>query len=369
MAVFSAQIDRALTVTKSRRSVVDGTRMSAIIRDARRQRPTNAAIYRAWSIHGPLVRASIDHLKNVCRRAEWELVPFCTDLPAPDKGLIRAQYELLNRPNPEDSSFGEFFERLVEDQLALDAGVIEKERLFRGDLVGLHPTMGEFIKVDSLWIGRPEDAALLLGARSHATVPFLNNNMVYARLHPRTNAGVGIPPLETLKLTIESELNGSMYNARQVTQAAPDGIMDLGENARPDQVDTFKALWNSLIAGKSMMAFWGGTKSAKFIPFKTGNREMQFIEWQEYLVRKLCAVFQISPQDLGFSFDINKSTGQVQQEQTDTRGGFLLSRAQDVMTSQFCLGPVLGRPAPTTSRSASCRSASGRRRPWPRPTS
>ena len=150
-------------------------------------------------------------------------MPFSTDLPAPDKGLIRAQYELLNRPNPEDSSFGEFFERLVEDQLALDAGVIEKERLFRGDLVGLHPTMGEFIKVDSLWSGDPKTPRYYWEPDPSYSVPFLNNNMVYARLHPRTNAGVGISYLETLKTTIDHLLSGSAYNGRQVKQALPTG--------------------------------------------------------------------------------------------------------------------------------------------------
>ena len=39
------------------------------------------------------------------------------------------------------------------------------------------------------------------------------------------------------------------------------------------------------------MAFIGGTKNPKFIPFRNSNRDMQFLEWQIYLVRKISAVF------------------------------------------------------------------------------
>ncbi len=94
------------------------------------------------------------------------------------------------------------------------------------------------------------------------------------------------------------------YNKNQVEKAAPDGMMDLGEGVRPEQVDTFKAYWNQEVAGQGAMAFIGGSKNPKFIPFKGSNRDMQFLEWQIYLVRKIAGVFMLTPQDLGVTFDV-----------------------------------------------------------------
>ena len=347
MGLITRTLERALPVEKAARTgavaTSDGTMATASgIAALRRVGPSSAATYRNWAIHGELVRAALDIKLGQLAEAEWDLVPFDHESRPPDKGLMNRMREILDQPNPGEESTGTFLQSIGEDLLTLDAGPFEKERRLKGEIVWLWPVDGAAIKIDRFWNGDPRSPRYYYVPRPDVVVPLLNGEMGYFKMHNRSYSPLGIPPLETLKMTIDAELNGSMYNARQVTQAAPDGIMDLGENARPDQVEGFKALWNSLIAGKSMMAFWGGTKQAKFIPFKSNQREMQFIEWQEYLVRKLCAVFQISPQDLGFSFDINKSTGQVQQEQTDDRGGFVLSRAQDVMTSQFCWDPYWG---------------------------
>jgi hypothetical protein len=123
-------------------------------------------------------------------------------------------------------------------------------------------------------------------------------------------------------------------------------MLDLGEGARPEQVDTFKSYWLSEVAGKGAMAFIGGTRNAKFIPFRANNRDMQFLEWQIYLVRKISAVFGLSPQDLGLTFDVNRSSGEVQQENTNDRGiRPLLSLLQDYFTREIVWDQGFGGPA------------------------
>jgi phage portal protein BeeE len=347
VGIVSRQIERALTTKARPRSTQNSkSGVSALVRESRRQRPPNAGMYRAWSVHSPVVRPLIDHLKNECRRAQWELVPFSKNMPAPDKGLIQEITDRFNQPNPEDSSFGEFFERIIEDQLTLDAGVVEKERRYRGDLVGLHPTMGEFVKVDRFWNGDPKSPRYFWEPDPSVSESFLNANMIYGRIHPRTNSGVGISYLETLKNTIENLLNASAYNGRMVRQAVPDGIMDLGETARPDQVDAFKAYFAAELEGKEILGFWGGTRGAKFIPLRgagNSNRDMQYIDWLQFEIRIACAVFHVSTQNLNFGFDINKANGEVQQENTETGGALpLLQKWQDYFTAEVCWDPMYG---------------------------
>ena len=164
-------------------------------------------------------------------------------------------------------------------------------------------------------------------------------------MNPRTYTPVGLSPLETLKSTIDAELGGHEYNKRQVTAAAPDGMIDLGEGVRPEQVDQFKSYWLAEVAGKGAMAFLGGTKNPSFIPFRTSNRDMQFLEWQNYLVRKIAAVFGLSPQDLGITFDVNRSTSEVQSEHTEDRGlRPLLALIQDYFTREVVWDPANGGP-------------------------
>lgn len=347
MGILTRAISERLPDFTARRSTVErgpGTMATASGIDAlRRAKPGSAATYRNWSIHGELVRAAFDVKLGQLARAEWDIVPFDNSARKPDKGTVSRMREILSQPNPGETSTGSFLTAVGEDILCLDAGAFEFERTLRGDIVWLWPTDGGAIQIDRLWQGDPKMPRFYYCPEPTVAVPLYNFDLGYIKMHSRSYSPLGIPPLETLKMTIDAELQGSMYNHRQVTQAAPDGIMDLGENARPDQVEGFKSLWDNLIAGKSMMAFWGGTKSAKFIPFKRTNHEMQFMEWQMYCVRKLCAVLQISPQDLGFTFDINKSTSETQQDQTDERGTFpFLGAVQDAMTSQFCWDPSFG---------------------------
>jgi Phage portal protein len=136
-------------------------------------------------------------------------------------------------------------------------------------------------------------------------------------------------------MTIDSELHSSEYNRRQVMEAAPDGLLNIGEGARPDDVERFKSYWAAEIAGKGAMGIIGGTKSPSFISFKGSNRDMQFNEWQVYLVRKIAAVFGLSPQDLGLTFDINRATSEVISQNAEDRGlRPLMGLIQDYLTRE-----------------------------------
>jgi len=296
-------------------------------------------LYRGWSWHSEFLRAGLDFLLNNLERAEWELMPFDVKGPKPDPGLMGRMQELLTLPNPGDSGFAPFIRRAGEDLLVLDALTIEKERKLKGEIAWLWPADGAKVLVDRLWDGDPKRPRYVWHPTPSKEYDrdLLNDDLIYGMIHSRTNDVVGVGFPEILKLVIESELRASMFNARTVSQAAPDGVMDLGENARPEQVDQFRSFFEAEVAGQGLMAFWGGTKGAKFIPFARNNTEMQYMQWLEYQVRKIAAVLQISTQDIQMTADINRATGQVQQQNTESRGvKMVLGVVQDLITTQFC---------------------------------
>lgn len=300
--------------------------------------------YRNWAEHSEWIRAAIDVRKTQVSQSEWEIDKFDPKGPEPSVAVQKRIKDLFLSPNLTVQSFRSFIEPIIEDILVLDAGVIEKERTYRDELVYLHAVDGSKIRVSSYWDGEdPDEPRYFWYPDNFERGKFKNEDMVYLMENPATYRVVGLSKLETLKQTIDAELSGHAYNNRQVTNAAPDGMLDLGEGARPEQVDAFQSYWQSEIAGRGAMAFVGGTKNAKFIPFRGTNRDMQFLEWQQYLLRKICAVFGLSMLDLASGMDINRATADVSQEQTEDRGlRPLLGLLQEYLTREIVWDPTYG---------------------------
>jgi HK97 family phage portal protein len=316
--------------------------------DGKRVGKSEARLFRHWAEHSEWVRAAIQIRKAQVSSAEWDIVPAEPDKTTDNKRLATKIKKLLESPNQATDSFRSFIEPIVEDILVLDAGVMEKIPSIRGEIVEIWPVDGAKVKVNAQWDGDPDEprywyyptGAMQIDSQS---VPFLNDEMVYIMANPRSYNVVGLSPLETLKLTVDAELSGHEYNRRQVTSAAPDGMLDLGEDATQDQVDAFKAYWLTEVAGKGTIAFVGGSHNPQFIPFRESNKDMQFLEWQIYLTRKIAAVFGLSPQDLGITMDVNRSTSEVQSEMTEDRGlRPLLSLVQDYITREIVWDPAFG---------------------------
>jgi hypothetical protein len=97
-------------------------------------------------------------------------------------------------------------------------------------------------------------------------------------------------------------------------------VLNIGELATPTDVATARAEWDSQILGQSAFAIMGGYKAPSWLKFRDTNQEMQFREWQDYLVRQIAVVFALSPMDLGITFDVNRSSSETQSENTDDRG-------------------------------------------------
>jgi len=321
--VIDAAIERAAGRRQAREQSVPA-QASMAFTESGRVGKANVRLFRNWAEHSELVRGAIDIRRGQVAVAEWDIIPDDPDKPYSEP--LKAQIKrLFDKPNLTLNSFRSFIEPVVEDILVLDAGSVEKVRNLRGQIAELSYVDGGEIKVAKYWDGDNDEARYWWypeGA-GRAVTFWKNSEFVYVMSRPATYRVVGLSSMEVLKLTIDAELGGSAYNARQVTSAAPDGMIDLGEGVRPDQVEKFKAYWLSEIAGKGAMAILGGSRGAKFLPFRgagNSNRDMQFMEWQSYLLRKTALVFGLSELDLNAATNINRATGDVLQENTEDRG-------------------------------------------------
>jgi len=351
MAVLTRALSNA--TTRARNVVAPGPRMSsrndpmaaAAISDPRQKfvGKSSPELYRAWAEGSDLIRAIHDIRLGQLITAEWELVPEDLDRPKPDKGLMQRIEEVLRNPNPRDKTLDVLFWMAGEDTLTLDAGTVEKERYANGELVYLWPTDGAKVRVNKYWDGDPREARFLWEVSPTEGIELLDSDLSYWMIHPRTRSGVGLSYLETLRIVIDSEVNGILYNARMMLQATPDGILDLGENARPDQVTAFKSFFDAELAGKSMMGVWGGTRGAKWINLGRSNKDAQFMEWQKYLATKAATVYQLSVQDINLLHDINRATAEAQTSGSEQKGQKpFLTRIQNYLTSTVVHDPQWG---------------------------
>jgi len=305
----------------------------------------NVRLFRNWAEHGEWIRALINLRKDQVSQAEWGIMPLDPDKPH-SMSLARQIDALIRYPNPKEKTFRALIEQMLEDHLVLDAGCVEKEFNLKGQVARLWPVDGGTIRVSATWDGDNEDESRYFWYPDYQKrAEWTDREFVYMMGNSATYRVVGLSMLETLKMAIDSELGSSSYNDRQMRSAAPDGMLDLGENARPDQVQDFQRFWASEVAGRGAMAIVGGTRGAKWVPFRQSNRDAQFMEWTEYLVRKICAVGKVSPQDLGFTKDINRANGDVAQENTEDRGiRPLLGLVQDTFTGEVVQDPGFGGP-------------------------
>lgn len=274
---------------------------------------------RHWADNSEWCRAAVNHRRRQVSQSQWSIAP--VDPKATFDPQLQAVIELLFlHPNVRQKTFRELIEPMVEDILVLDRGVCEKEQNVRGLPVALHLVDGGTIRTKPLWDGEPTTPRYEWWPGDVHQADLLDTQIILMMENPSSHRVDGFSPMEALKATIDADLEARDFNKRMVAQTSPVGMLNIGENAGTNVVDAFRVYWDAEVAGNKQMAIVGGVKNPQFIGMGQTARDMQYMQWQVYLLRKIAAVFGIAPQDLGVTFDINRANASVQQELSEDRG-------------------------------------------------
>lgn len=274
---------------------------------------------RNWADTSEWVRAAVNHRRRQVSQSQWSIAP--VDPTADFDEKLQAVIELMFlHPNSRQKTFRELIEPVVEDILVLDRGVMEKESNVRGLPIALHLVDGGTIRTKPFWNGEPTDPRYEWWPGGVFRANLLDNQIILMMENPTSHRVDGFSPLEALKETIDADLEARDFNKRMVAQTNPTGILNLGENVGTNVVDAFRVYWDAEISGRKQMGIVGGVKNPQFISMGQTAREMQYMQWQVYLLRKIAAVFGIAPQDLGITFDVNRANANTQQELSEDRG-------------------------------------------------
>lgn len=280
------------------------------------------AALRRFSTQYDVARAAINRRKRQLNGLEWSIVNADEDDETDNTKLIRELKKEFKQIGGYRVRFRELMDTMVDDLLVLDAVALYKRPNLGGGLYQLKPVDAATIVLELDEDGgtpMPPETAYKQVIRGKVQAEFTADEMYYEMLNPRTYTPYGLSPLETLVLGVSSALKSELFNLHMLTEGnIPEGFFGVPESWTPDQIKEFQALWDAALAGDTR-----ATSKLKFVPSGKGATgyepavkpsDMKYKELQEWLMMKTCMLFEIQPQELGFTDTVNKSTGEVQQD-------------------------------------------------------
>lgn len=117
------------------------------------------------------------------------------------------------------------------------------------------------------------------------------------------NVGYGVSELEELITTVTAMLWAEEYNKRFFSQgSAPKGLLRVKGNVSEKQLSAFRQEWLSMITG--VQQSWKTPivdADIDWIDLQKNNRDMEYQQWSEYLIKLACSVYAIDPNEIGFN--------------------------------------------------------------------
>lgn len=135
--------------------------------------------------------------------------------------------------------------------------------------------------------------------------------------------GYAMGELEMLIQIITAHLYAEAHNRNFFVQGiGTKGLLHIkGENISRAQLEAFKRQWFNQISNTRNSfrpPIIGMADEVKWVPLAQSNREMEFEQWMNYLIRICCAVYQIDPAEI--NFDISKvNTSTLNESSNETR--------------------------------------------------
>ena len=221
--------------------------------------------------------------------------------------------KLLKNPNTMGQTFWEVWGMFMDDVLDLDAGVIAKGRNGAGELVELYAYDG------ARFLFKVEEHGLIEGYYQYSfrfphnqPMFFERGDIIYGKVGVNTDQyPYGWAPLQSIQQVVELMINSDKYNKNFFkNNAIPDGIVSVP--MEHDSLDRFKHSWEQQCKGKAHKLVFHNS-DATFTPLSQNNKDMEWLEGQKWYFHVIFAAYGLSPQEVGFYENSNRSTGESQE--------------------------------------------------------
>ena len=244
--------------------------------------------------------------------------------------------DFLEHPNGNGESLSFIMKQFLRDLLELDAGVIVKNFNVEGRMAEIvSRDGGSFLKnfdytgfapgpedLDSNGNRIPAYWQYSFVAPNARPIPFLNEEIVYVMLNPRSYSVYGQSNIEVMKSRVLTYLFRSMlWNANFFERnAVPPGIIFL-RGADQESKNYLRQHWDGDIRGEDhkvpVITSDSADGTVDFKQFSPSNKDMEFIAGQEWFANIVFAIYKLNPNELGFTGTVgSKNIGESQERIT-----------------------------------------------------
>lgn len=138
---------------------------------------------------------------------------------------------------------------------------------------------------------------------------FMEDEMIFGVRNPQTSLesmGYGESELEVLIRTVTTILNTERLNSSMLTQGGTaKGVLVVAGDADPTQFENFKRDFREAIRNAAM--YWrapvlrvGKDSQVDWVELDRSNRDMEYAQLFDFLVKQACGVYQIDPEEINW---------------------------------------------------------------------
>lgn len=317
---------------------------------------TPFALLRQFADVADIVRICIETRKDQMSSLGHDIVPRDKRAEIPSETLerqIKQAEDFFRRPDRR-RSFATWLRMAIEEILVIDALSIYR-RPTRGRAAGLGgQTFSLELKDGATFLPLldTEGDTPMPPAVAYRQIiygqPVIGGDCTLEQLYyrprtVRTFTPYGLSPTEAVILTINAALNRQVFNLSYYTEGnIPEGLLEAPKGFTTKQLIEFQEYLDDYLSGdfakrRKLKAVHEG--GSKVFQFKDPDFQTIYDEW---LMKVTCAAFAVPPQEIGFTEDVNRATGQMQENVTYRRGvkplsGFLKDLFDDVLADDLLM--------------------------------
>ncbi len=269
---------------------------------------------------------------------------------------------------PQDDSmlFGEFLKLIGRDALTFGHVAVEKVKTRRGGLHRFRPLPAESMyrinkKLSREFLEKELQSQMKLmqqrigdnDPRKEQTVnysdidyykyvqmsydnrplmAFGDEDLIFKLFNPQNftdSNGYCFSPLELCILNVTNHMNVENYNANFFTHGyAARGILHLKGTVTQSNLANFRRQFYNTISGQQhawRTPIVAGLDAVEWVPMSANAKEMEYINFNNHLLRIICSQFQIDPMELGLDYLIS-GTGKAPMQQANNEYKIAYSR-------------------------------------------
>lgn len=137
------------------------------------------------------------------------------------------------------------------------------------------------------------------------------------------NNGYAVAELELLVSLISSHLNTEYYNKAYFTQGfSAKGILHLKAPIPRRKLETIRQKWHHMIRGSRnsfQTPIFAGMDEVNWIPLTQNHTDIEFSGWMNYLIKMICAIYQIDPYEIGIGMKDEGRGGSLAGDNTEQK--------------------------------------------------